>query len=268
MRQIVATFKSEQRKNGKSAYNFQRVTDRPHDTAAGGGAGTPINSVGLICSVFRPSDDGTVFPFLIPSNYFAVESLRQLAEILNVALNEKTFANECLDLATEVENALKQHAIVKHKKAGKILAYEVDGYGARYLIDDSNIPSLISMAYLGSISTKDPLYKRTRKFLLTPGNHPYYAKGKAAEGTTGPHIGKDMIWPMGIIMRAMTSSNEAEIRKCIEMLKATHAGTGFMHEAFHKDDAKRFTREWFAWANTLFGEFILKVMEERPHLLT
>jgi len=268
MKEIVATFKSEQRKNNKSAYNFKRTTDQPTDTAAGGGAGTPVNPVGLICSVFRPSDDGTVFPFLIPSNYFAVVSLRQLAEIVSTVLHENEFASECLSLAAEVEAALKEYAVIEHNKAGKILAYEIDGYGAHYLIDDSNIPSLVSLPYLGAINIKDALYQNTRKFLLTPGNHPYYSKGTAAEGTTGPHAGKDMIWPMGIIMRAITSDDDAEIKKCLFMLKATHAGSGFMHEAFYKDDATHFTRKWFAWANTLFGELILKLIDERPHLLT
>lgn len=267
MKEIVATFKSEQLKNGKSAYNFKRNTNNPTDTAAGDGSGSPINPVGLICSVFRPSDDGTVFPFLIPSNYFAVVSLKQLAEIVSTVLNDKDFAKECLDLATEVEKALNEYAVVDHKNAGKVLAYEIDGFGGHYLIDDSNIPSLLSMPYLGSISVKDPLYKRTRKFLLTLGNHPYYVKGKVAEGTSGPHAGRDMIWPMGIIMRAMTSSDDEEIKRCLALLKATHAGSGFMHEAFHKDDPTRFSRKWFAWANTLFGEFILKLIDEKPYLL-
>jgi meiotically up-regulated gene 157 (Mug157) protein len=267
MKTIVATFKSEQRKNGKSAYNFKRVTDRPHDTAAGGGAGTPVNPVGLICSVFRPSDDGTVFPFLIPSNYFAVQSLRQLAEITDKVLQEKAFAAECITLAKEVEAALNVYAVVEHKTAGRILAYETDGYGAHYLIDDSNIPSLVSLPYLGAINATDPLYQSTRKFLLTPGAHPYYSKGNAAEGTTGPHAGRDMIWPMGIIIRAMTSSNDDEIKKCLAMLKATHAGSGFMHEAFYKDDASKFTRKWFAWANTLYDEMMLKLIDEKPHLV-
>jgi meiotically up-regulated gene 157 (Mug157) protein len=76
-----------------------------------------------------------------------------------------------------------------------------------------------------------------------------------------------MIWPLAIIMRALTSADDDEIRQCLAVLKATHAGTGFMHESFHKDDPSRFTRKWFAWANTLFGEMILKVQRERPHLL-
>jgi meiotically up-regulated gene 157 (Mug157) protein len=46
------------------------------------------------------------------------------------------------------------------------------------------------------------------------------------------------------------------------MLKATHAGTGFMHESFHKNDASNFSRKWFAWANTLFGELIVKLYDE------
>lgn len=267
MKLVVATFKSEQRKNGKSAYNFRRTTDRPTDTAAGGGSGAPIKPIGLICSVFRPSDDGTVFPFLIPSNYFAAQSLQQLAEIAKSVLHDKPFTDECLALATEVDNALKEYAVVNHKKVGNILAYEIDGYGAHYLIEDSNIPSLVSLPYLGSMKTTDPLYKNTRKFLLTEGNHPYYVKGKVAEGTTGPHAGREMIWPMGIIIRAMTSNDDDEIKKCLVMLKASHAGSGFMHEAFYKDDAAHFSRKWFAWANTLFGEFILKLIEEKPYLL-
>jgi uncharacterized protein len=50
-------------------------------------------------------------------------------------------------------------------------------------------------------------------------------------------------------------------------LQNTHAGTGFMHESFDKDNPSKFTRPWFAWANTLFGEFILKTFNERPDLL-
>lgn len=268
MKSIVATFKSEQRKNGKSAYNFKRKTEYVHDTAAGGGAGNPVKPVGLICSVFRPSDDGTVFPFLIPSNYFAVQSLKQLSEIANTVLKEDDFAKQCDDLAQEVEEALVKYAVIKHQTAGEILAYEIDGYGAQYLIDDSNVPSLMSLPYLGAISQESALYQNTRKFLLTEGNHPYYVKGKAAEGTTGPHAGREMIWPMGIIIRAMTTNDDSEIKKCLEMLKTTHAGTGFMHEAFYKDDATHFSRKWFAWANTLFGEMILKLLAEKPYLLT
>jgi hypothetical protein len=69
-------------------------------------------------------------------------------------------------------------------------------------------------------------------------------------------------------MQALTSTSDAEIARVLRTLKHTHAGTGFMHESFHKDDPSDFTRPWFAWANTLFGELILTLLDERPHLVT
>jgi len=70
-----------------------------------------------------------------------------------------------------------------------------------------------------------------------------------------------------VIIEGLTATNEAEIKQCLTTLQKTHAGTGFIHEAFHKDDPKKFTRAWFAWANTIFGEFVLKTFNERPQLL-
>ena len=134
-------------------------------------------------------------------------------------------------------------------------------------MDDANVPSLMSLAYLGAHKNTDQIYLQTRKFLLSDSN-PYYLKGKAAEGQASPHTGKEKIWPMGIILRAMTSSDPEEITHCLKMLKETHAGTGFMHEAFHKDNPKDFNRKWFAWANTLFGELIIKVQKEHPEILS
>ena len=142
----------------------------------------------------------------------------------------------------------------------------MDGFGNKVFMDDANVPSLMSLAYLGAHQPDDPIYMRTRKFLLS-GHNPYYLKGKAAEGQASPHTGKEKIWPMGIILRAMTSLSGEEILHCLAMLKNTHAGTGFMHEAFHKDNPEDFNRKWFAWANTLFGELILKLYNERRELL-
>ena len=149
---------------------------------------------------------------------------------------------------------------------GEVLAYELDGFGNRLYMDDANIPSLLSMPYLNTIEIEDRLYQATRKFVLSPDN-PYFFKGKQAEGNGGPHVGLDMIWPMAIIMRAITSNSDEEILHCLKMLKRTHAGTGFMHESFHKDKPLHYTRKWFAWANTLFGELLIKLYKERPHLL-
>lgn len=178
-------------------------------------------------------DDATTFLFLIPSNFFAVTSLRKAAEILEIVNHEDRLAKECLELADEVYCALKRHAIVDHPKYGKIYAFEVDGFGNRLLMDDANVPSLLSMAYLGDVSVNDSVYQNTRKFVWSEDN-PYFFKGTKGEGIGGPHVGYDMVWPMSIMMKAFTSQDDNEIKSCIQMLLNTDAGTGFMHESFHK----------------------------------
>lgn len=266
MKLIVHTFITEQRKNGTSPYRFSRKTDVMIDAPVFNGTGQPVKPTGLICSMFRPSDDATTFPYLVPSNIFALISLNQLSDIYSNVMNNDEFAKECKNLATEIEDALKKYAIAGHLTFGEIYAYEVDGFGNKIFMDDANVPSLMSLPYLGAHKTTDKIYLNTRKFLLSDKN-PYFLKGKSAEGQASPHTGKEKIWPMGIILRAMTSTNKAEITQCLSLLMNTHAGTGFMHEAFHKDDPFDFNRSWFAWANTLFGELIIKIADEYPDIL-
>ncbi len=266
MKLVYKTFVEQQRKNNNGPYKFGRVTSWQTDTLAGGGYGNPIKPVGLICSMFRPSDDATTFSFLVPSNFFAVKSLRQLAEMFTEVIKDKIFADKCAALADEVEQALKKYAVIEHLDYGRIFPYEVDGFGNNLFMDDANVPSLLGLPYLDTISSGNEIYLNTRKFLFSD-NNPYFFKGKAGEGIGGPHAGIGMIWPLSIIMRGLTSTSDEEISLCIKMLKNSNAGTGFIHESFDKDDATKFTRSWFAWANTLFGEFILKVHRERPHLL-
>ncbi|MGO8931416.1 MAG: glycoside hydrolase family 125 protein [Limisphaerales bacterium] len=262
----LQTFREQQRKTGQGPYRFQRRTEVQSDTLAGGGYGNPANPVGLICSMFRPSDDATVFPFLVPSNYFAVVSLRQAAELLSQIHHDQESATQCRALADEVEGASRDYAVVIHAKFGRIFPYEIDGYGNYYCIDDGNVPSLLSLPYLDVVGPGDPLYLNTRRFVLSDSN-PYYCIGKAASGPGGPHVGRDMIWPLGLIVQGLTSTDDEEVRQVLITLQKTHAGTGFMHEAFNKDDPSKFTRSWFAWANTIFGELILKSYKERPDVL-
>lgn len=266
MRLVLKTFREQQRKHEDGPYSFQRETPVASDTVPMGGYGNPTRKIGLIHSMFRPSDDSCIYPYLIPSNYFAVTSLRQIAEIFHDAVADSTIENECITLADEIESVLKNYAIHENSTYGKIFAFEIDGFNNALFIDDANIPSLLAMPYLGTCSSNDPIYQNTRKFALSKDN-PYFFSGTAAEGIGGPHVGMDMIWPMSITMQALTSSDDAEIRSCLTLLKKTHAETGFMHESFHKDDPKKFTRKWFAWANTLFGELIVKTANERPHIL-
>lgn len=258
---VLQTFHEQQRKNGNGPYKFQRKTERQLDTMNNDGWGNPVNPVGLIASAFRPSDDATTFQFLVPSNFFAVTSLRKAAEILATVNEKPELAEKCRNLAQEVETALKKYAIFNHPKYGQIYAFEVDGFGNQYFMDDANVPSLLAMPYLGDMDANDPIYQNTRKYVWSKDN-PYFFKGTAGEGIGGPHIGYDMIWPMSIMMKAFTSRDEKEIQTCIKMLMDTDAGTGFMHESFNKDNPEKFTRAWFAWQNTLFGELILKQVNE------
>ncbi len=253
---VLQTMREQQRRDGAGPYRFQRLALSPTDTLPFDGEGWPARPNGLIRSGFRPSDDACQYPYLIPANFLAVTSLRQL-DMLATALGQSSLAADARALAREVEAALPT--------AG-VLPYETDGYGNALFMDDANVPSLLALPYLGCMPADDPRYLATRNFVLSADN-PFFFEGRAARGIGGPHCGLGMIWPLALTMQAMTSTDDTEILKCLTMLKHSDAGTGFMHESFHQDDASRYTRPWFAWANSLFGELILQLAAERPQLL-
>jgi meiotically up-regulated gene 157 (Mug157) protein len=264
---VLKTFREQQRWTDKGPYSFQRETAWATDGVPLSGYGYPVKPCGLIVSTFRPSDDCTLFPFLIPSNMFAIEVLGYLVEMFSSSqLKDDSVVAKAKELQQQVKQGLKENGIIIHPKFGEIIAFEVNGFGSFHFMDDANVPSLLSLPYLGAIEPDSKLYLNTRKVVLSE-NNPFFYKGKAGEGIGGPHTGADTIWPMSIILRAITSIDDKEIKHCLDVLLKSHAGTGFMHESFHKDDATKFTRKWFAWANTLFGELILKIYHERPHLL-
>ncbi len=264
---VLQTFREQQRFHDKGPYSFMRETAWATDGVPLSGYGYPVKPCGLIVSTFRPSDDCTLFPYLIPSNMFAIEVLGYLAEMFSLPeLKDDALVAKAKEIQGQVKKGLQENGIIVHPKFGEIIAFEVNGFGSFHMMDDANVPSLLSLPYLGAIAPDSPLYLNTRKVVLSE-NNPFFYKGTAGEGVGGPHTGADTIWPMSIILRAITSIDDAEIKHCIDMLLKTHADTGFMHESFQKDDATKFTRKWFAWANTLFGEMILKVYHERPHLL-
>ena len=264
MRAAVRTMREQQRKDGLGPYHFQRTSPTPTETLGEKGFGNPVNPVGLIASGFRPSDDACIFPFLVPSNLFAVTSLRQLSEMAAAILQDSSLAHDALSLADEVQAALQQHAIASSPE-GTIWAYEVDGFGGAVLMDDANVPSLLALPYLDS-SPDTALYARTRAFVWCERN-PWFFRGSAGEGIGGPHEGSGMIWPMSQTIYALTSNSVSEIRQMVRMLKTGSAGSGFIHESYFKDDARKFTRAWFAWANTLFGELIAHLVEIHPEAL-
>jgi len=266
MKLIVSTFRVEQLKNGPSPYRFTRRTTAMFDAPPFDGQGYPLRPCGLIRSAFRPSDDSTIYGFLIPSNMFAVVELRHLAEMANAVMKDEAFAKECSSFSGEVEAAIMKFAVAERADFGKVFAYEVDGFGNKLFMDDANVPNLLSIPYLGFRPANDPIVAKTRRLVLSDAN-PYFARGKAAAGIGSPHTGRRSIWPIGLTMQALTSTSDEEIAACVSTIKRTHAGTGFMHESFDPDDPAKFTRKWFAWANTLFGELIVKIVAERPKLL-
>jgi hypothetical protein len=264
MQLSIATMREQQRKKGDGPYKYLRTTNIATETVPGGGYGNPINPVGLIASTFRPSDDASIFLFLIPSNLFAVTALRQLAEIAHIVLKDDAMAMDASSLADEVARALDQYGKAV-TPVGTIWAYEVDGFGGQLLMDDAGVPSLLGLPYLES-SPDAQVYLRTRQFVWSARN-PWFARGRAGEAIGGSHIGRDMIWPMAQITYALTSNSNTEILSMLTMLKSSAVATGFIHESYHKDDTSRFTRAWFAWANTLFGELIGTLAVTRPQLL-
>lgn len=263
---IVGAFQEQQRLKDRGPYSFTRETSTPTDTLALNGYGNPARPVGMIYSMFRPSDDACMYPLFVPANLFAIRSLTQLRELAVQVMRDPELADGCAKLISQVQHAVEAYGIVNHPEFGKIWAYEVDGYGNALMMDDANAPGLLSLPYLECCEVGGALYQRTRQFVLSSSN-PYFFRGVAAEGIGGPHIGLGQIWPISIIMRALTSTDDREIGMCLRWLRDTTAGTGFMHESFDENDPKKFTRPWFAWANSLFGELILNLADRRPALL-
>lgn len=266
MHVVLRTFREQQRKHDRGPYVFQRPSPLATETLVLEGYGQPTLPNGMIHSMFRPSDDACVYPLFVPANLFAVASLRQLATMSAAIHHDQAFADECTALAEEVETATRRFGQQRDSDGQAYWAYEVDGYGNQLFMDDANAPGLLSLAYLGCCDRNDPVFQRTRQLVWSARN-PYFFRGSAAEGVGGPHAGLRMIWPMSIIQYALSSDDDAQIRQCLQWLKTTHAGTGFIHEAFDQDNPGKFTRDWFAWANTLFGELIIDLHQRKPHLL-
>jgi len=245
-------------------YRFQRMSDISTETMPLGGRGNPTRPCGLVASGFRPSDDACIFPYLIPSNAMMVVALRNISE-MTVRLGYEDLARACSRLAHTIDAAIRQWGVGEHGST-PVFYYEVDGYGSRVFMDDANCPSLISLPYFGYVAHDDPIYRNTRALLWSEAN-PYFFQTGMIEGIGSPHTGPGFIWPLSLIMYALTSTREEEIRRSLKILLATHAGTGFMHESFHQDQPDDFTRSWFGWANSLFGELILHLYQIRPELL-
>lgn len=259
LKNAVRVCRTEQDHTG-SPYYFRRNSDKATETLGEDGRGSPVGKTGMVWSGFRPSDDACTYHYLIPANMMAAVAFKKAARLAREGLGDEALSRECLSLSEDVERGIEAFGTVTHPKYGKIYAYETDGLGHYSLMDDANSPSLLSVPFLGYREASDPVYRNTRKFLLSEDN-PYFYRGAAAEGIGSPHTPDGYVWPMAVAMRALTSEDHDEIAGCLDTLAKTHAGTCFMHESFDADDPAKYTRSWFAWANSLFSLLILRLVE-------
>lgn len=244
-----------------SPYYFRRPRRRKSDTLSHKGKGAPVRYTGMTWSGFRPSDDSCIYGYLVPANIFAYVVLQYISEIATEVYQDKLLSEKALKLREEIRVGIEKFAVVKNSDGKSFYAYETDGMGNYNLMDDANVPSLLSLPYLGYCSADDELYLNTRNFILSKAN-PYYFEGSSAKGIGSPHTPKNHIWPIALSMQGLTTTDKNEMLSLIHTLSKTDADTGFMHESFHKDKPQKFTRKWFSWANTLFAELIIKYLSE------
>ena len=257
VRVILDLWKTEQRHGDMSPYRFERDTTKQKDTLSHGGLGAPVAYTGMTWSGFRPSDDSCVYGYLIPSNMFAAVVLDDTAKLLREVLPTNDAADEAETLSKQIRDGIARYGVVDHPQFGKMYAYETDGMGNYVFMDDSNVPSLLAMPYFGFCEADDPLYLNTRRFILSREN-PYYYEGKVLRGTGSPHTPEGYVWHIGLVLQALTATDPDEVRDILRMLCASDADTGFMHEGVCADDPSQFTRPWFAWANSIFSELVLR----------
>ena len=259
---IVEQWKIEQHHIEKSPYLFIREKYRvPWDTIHNGGKGNPVAYTGMTWSGFRPSDDGCEYGYLTASEMFAVVVLGYMSEMLRSVCKNEALADECDALREQIDAGIQKYCIVDHPKYGKIYACETDGDGNYCMIDDANVPSLLSIPYIGYAPIDDPIYQNTRKFLLSKDN-PFYFEGAYANGIGSRHTPEHYVWHLALVMQGLTSTDKDEIKEIIDMIVNTDADTGYLHEGFHVDDPNKFTRKWFTWPNSLFAEFVEKCVDE------
>ena len=262
-RLVLDLWRTEQDHDLHSPYRFQRPGGVASETLRRDGLGAPTARTGLTWSGFRPSDDAVELGFNVPGNAFAVVACRAVARLARL-VGDGELARDALDLAVEIDGAIREHGVVTAPDGGPVLAYEVDGTGKALLMDDANVPSLLSLPLIGWCTPDDPLYLATRALVLSDAN-PYYARGAHAAGVGSPHTPPGRVWPIALAVQGLTTSDASERADLLATLVATDAGTGLMHESFDPDDPGRYSREWFSWANAMFCELALDVTGLRTY---
>jgi len=255
---IIQQWKREQKHDTDSNYSFIRLHCPESDTLSREGKGEPTGYTGMTWSGFRPSDDACKYGYLIPSNMFATVVLGYMEEFAKVIFHDSDLEEQAAKLKEEIQNGIEQYGIVHDDKLGDIYAYETDGLGHYNLMDDANVPSLLSIPWLKFSSGSDEIYQNTRKYILSKRN-PYFFEGTFAKGIGSPHTPDQYIWHIALTMQGLTAQTKEEKEALLETLLNTEAGKQVMHEGFFCDDPNSYTREWFACANSLFALFVMEL---------
>jgi hypothetical protein len=162
------------------------------------GNGVPAARTGMSKCAFRGSDDATTFPFHVPANAMAVVELRNVASMIEDLGNKDDLplASDMAELADEIDAGIEKFGKITHSITKEVVyAYEVDGFGNAIFMDDANIPSLLSLPYLGYLDASDDVYQATRRAVLARDSNPFYFSGSAGAGVGGPHQGYGMVRP-------------------------------------------------------------------------
>ena len=210
VKKILRVFRTEQEHEEKSPYRFIRRNTYFTDTLSRDGKGALVKSgIGMTWSGFRPSDDACTYGYLVPSNMFAVVVLGYLEEIAENVLKNGNLSEEARELKNQIYEGIENYAVTKKEGYGEVYAYEADGFGQFNLMDDANVPSLLSMSYIGYKGRNESVAENTRKLILSEAN-PYYYKGTKADGIGSPHTPVGYVWHISLAMQGLTAETKEE----------------------------------------------------------
>ncbi len=252
----LATLTLEQ-DHGRSQYRFESNTERAGSNPVGEGTG-------MIWSGFRPSDDVCTYNFPISQQMQVVAALGAFRDIARHAYADEFLVANAQDLRQQVYTGIESYGVIRNGSGELMYAYEVDGLGHAIVMDDANF-GLLSAPYFGYVSVDDPVYRATRRFILSREN-PYYFAGSVASGIGSPHTPQGWVWPLALEMEGLTTDNPGEHVRILEALLTSDRGDHRLPESFDGNDPWNYTRSDFGMPHGLFVEFYVTKFLGRPAL--